>query len=102
MRAVLFAVCVLTRARAGVSVTHMLLKLVAIQTREHLTDGQMAEKIGLSRPTWNRVKNGRLALTDEVAVRAAGLWPELTRDLLDRAHATVSERTNTAEKAGAA
>lgn len=73
----------------------MLTKLTAIQVREGLTDGQMATRLGLSRPTWNRVKNGRLGLTDEVAVRAAGVWPELTRDLLDRAASTVSEATHT-------
>lgn len=64
--------------------------LIAIQTRERLSDGQMAERLGVSRPWWNRVKNGHLTLTDEVAVRAAGLWPELTRDLLDRAAASVA------------
>jgi plasmid maintenance system antidote protein VapI len=72
----------------------MLLKLVAIQRREGLTDGQMAARLGVSRPWWNRVKNGRLPFTDEVAVRAVGVWPELTRDLLDRAQSSVRTRTN--------
>lgn len=70
-----------------VSVAHMKDKVVAIQVREHLHDGQMAALLGVSRPTWNRIRNGHLRFGDHLAVRAAGLWPELTRDLLDRAAA---------------
>lgn len=92
--------CVLTSVHTIVSVAHtMLTNLAAIQKRERLTDAAMASKLGISRPTWNRVRNGRLPLTDEVAMRAAGQWPELTRDLLNRAASAVSAGTNTGIKA---
>lgn len=70
----------------------MLDKLVAIQRREDLSDTRMAELLGMSRPWWSRVKHGHLRLSEKVAVRAAGVWPELTRDLLDLA--AVSTDTN--------
>lgn len=63
----------------------MLEKLVEIQRREGLTDGQMAARLNISRSSWNLARNGRSAFRDEWAVRAAGQWPELTRDLLDLA-----------------
>jgi DNA-binding XRE family transcriptional regulator len=62
-------------------------KLIAIQRREGLTDAQMATRIGCARPTWNLIKNGRKPLHDTIAMRAAGAFPELTRDLLDLAAA---------------
>lgn len=65
----------------------MLAKLLEIQKREGLTDGQMAMRLGISRPTWNLVKNGRRPLRDDWSVRAVGQWPELTRDLLELAAA---------------
>jgi hypothetical protein len=71
----------------------MLIKLLEIQRREDLTDGQMAARLGISRPTWNLVKNGKRPFRDDWAVRAVGQWPELTRDLLELAAAgpTVSD-----------
>lgn len=80
----------------------MLQKLAAIQRREGLSDGQMAARLGTSRPTWNRIRNGKLPLTEKVAMRATGLWPELTRDLIDRAAASVSEHANTVSTPDAA
>lgn len=77
----------------------MLERLRAIQTREGLTDGQMAARLRCSRPLWNRVKNGHMLLSDDLAMRAAGAFPELTRDLLDRAEASVRTVTNTAKTA---
>jgi plasmid maintenance system antidote protein VapI len=74
----------------------MLLKLAAIQRREGLTDGRMAALLNVPRSTWNRTKNGHVPLTDAMAVRAAGLWPELTRDLLERSASAVSERADSA------
>lgn len=71
----------------------MLNKVVEIQRREGLADGAMAARLGVSRPTWNRIRNGHLSFGDALAVRAAGVWPELTRDLLDLASASVSVRT---------
>lgn len=63
----------------------MLEKLKAIQQREKLTDGGMAEQLGISRSAWNLIRNERMALSGDVAITAAGVWPELTRDLIDRA-----------------
>jgi hypothetical protein len=63
----------------------MLSKLMEIQRREGLTDGQMATRLGISRPTWNLVRHGKRPFRDDWAVRAVGQWPELTRDLLDLA-----------------
>jgi hypothetical protein len=67
----------------------MLDKLIAIQHREELHDGAMAARLGISRSAWNLIRRQKLALGHGVAVRAAGAWPELSRDLLDRASATV-------------
>lgn len=67
----------------------MLDKLVAIQTREALTDAQMGARMGLTRTHWNLVRNGHRALTHQTALRAAGAFPELTRDLIDMAAAIV-------------
>lgn len=66
-------------------------KLIAIQRRDRLSDGEMAVRLGCSRPTWNLIKNGRRDLPDAYAVRAAGVWPELTRELLDRAALSVTD-----------
>lgn len=82
-----------------VSVRYVLTNLVAIQSRESLTDGQMAARLGLSRPQWNLIRNGRRPLTHAVALRAAGAFPELTRDLLDRAAGSVTTPADTREEA---
>lgn len=63
-------------------------RLLLIQTRESLTDTAMADRLGLSRPTWNLIKNGRVRLSGEVAIRAAGAFPELADDLLELAAAS--------------
>jgi transcriptional regulator with XRE-family HTH domain len=63
----------------------MLDKLKAIQERDHLTDGDMARRLGISRSLWNLIRNGKMELSDAVAMTAAGVWPELSRDLLKRA-----------------
>lgn len=63
-------------------------RLIEIQKRDGLTDGQMAERLGCSRPRWNMVKNGKRTFGEDMAVRAVGVWPELTRDLLDLAAAS--------------
>lgn len=77
----------------------MLERLAAIQRRDSLTDLAMAERLGLSRSHWNLVKNGHRSFTHEMAVRAAGQWPELTRDLLEMAVVSVSASTNTTTEA---
>lgn len=66
-------------------------KLREIQRREALTDGQMADRLGVSRPMWNLVKNGRLRFTERWALRAAGAFPELSRELLELAYRIVRE-----------
>lgn len=70
----------------SVSVTNdMDTALRLIQTRDKLSDQQMAERLGVSRSRWNAIKNGKQPLGDSLALVAAGVWPELTRDLIDRA-----------------
>jgi len=64
-------------------------KVVAIQYRDGLTDGRMAALLGISRPTWCNIRNGRARFTHNVAIRAAGAFPELTRDLLEMAEAAI-------------
>lgn len=86
----------LTAVRAPVSVTSVLTKLIAIQSRERLNDAAMARRIGLSRPHWNLVRHGRRPLTHAVALRAAGAFPELTRDLIDLAADSVNTPAHTA------
>lgn len=55
----------------------------------------MAQRLGCSRPYWNLIRNGKRPLTHELAVRAAGTWPELTRHLLDMAEASVMSVAHT-------
>lgn len=78
----------------------MLNKVKAIQTREGLKDEDMADRLGIPRPVWNRIKNGHRPLTDRIALRAAGQWPELSKDLLDRATASVNVVTEQARVSG--
>lgn len=72
----------------------MLEALIALQNRHGLTDGQMAEALGCSRPYWNLIRNGHRDLPKSLSVTAAGVWPELTRHLLDLASASVSSVAN--------
>ena len=64
---------------------HVLEDLTTIQSRESLSDREMAERLGVSRPVWSRIRNRRRRLTPNVAMRATGAFPELTRILLDQA-----------------
>lgn len=48
-----------------------------IQEREGLTDGQMAERLGIARPIWNGIKNGRVTLSPRYALAAVTAFPEL-------------------------
>lgn len=74
----------------------MLQALVEIQRREARSDGYMAVRLGCSRPYWNLIRNGKRPLTHEIAVRAAGTWPELTKHLLDMAEHSVMSVANIA------
>jgi transcriptional regulator with XRE-family HTH domain len=78
----------------------MLNKLREIQRRERLTDSEMADKLGCSRPTWNLIKNGRRSLDADTAVRAAGVFPELSKDLLDMAADRAVSVANTGDRTG--
>lgn len=84
----------------------MLHKLIAIQKREALSDGPMAARLGISRSAWNLIRRGKMDLSAEVAITAAGVWPELSLDLLARAEqAAVSvadSRTSDGTEKGAA
>lgn len=66
-----------------------------------MTDGEMAFRLGCSRPYWNLIKNGNRPMTHDLAVKAAGAWPELTRHLLDMAEASVMTVANTPQKEAA-
>lgn len=77
----------------------MLEALTELQTRQGLSDAQMAASLGCSRPYWNLIRNGRRALPHRLAVNAVGVWPELTRHLLNLAEASVLSATNTARNA---
>lgn len=72
----------------------MLAKLKAIQERDNLNDEDMAAKLGISRSAWSLIRRDKMPLSDAVAVRAVGAYPELTRDLLDRAESTAVSVAN--------
>jgi len=71
---------------------------MAIQVRDSLTDGAMAKRLGCSRSLWNQVKRGKLVFSPEMAIRAAGAFPELTFALLELASDTVNTPTKVSEK----
>lgn len=73
----------------------MLQALTQLQRERQLSDRQMALRLGCSRPYWNLIRNGKRPITHEIAVRAAGTWPELTRHLLDMAEESVMSVANT-------
>jgi len=52
----------------------------------------MAARLNCSRPLWNLIKNGHRPVSDDLAVRAAGAFPELSADLLARAAKSVANR----------
>lgn len=71
----------------------MLNELLSIQTRDKLTDEQMGARLGVSRSRWNAIRNGKQSLSDNLAMVAAGVWPELTRTLIDRAASAATTQT---------
>lgn len=75
----------------------MLDKLRTIQRDQKLNDGEMAARLGISRSGWNLIRRGKMPLSDSVAVTAAGVWPSLTRDLLDRAESAAGSLTDSAQ-----
>lgn len=81
--------------------TNVLDELRSIQVRDKLTDTQMGARLGVSRSRWNAIRHGKQTLSDNLALTAAGVWPELTRTLIDRAAsaATVQTATPTTEPA---
>jgi plasmid maintenance system antidote protein VapI len=68
--------------------------LVTLQQRDGLTDTEMALRLGCSRPYWNMIRHGKRTFPSDMAVRAAGVWPELTRHLLDMAEDSVRSVAN--------
>lgn len=52
-------------------------QLAAIQVRERLKDRDMALRLGIARSTWTDIKNGRLAVSEAVTLRAVRAFPEL-------------------------
>jgi hypothetical protein len=75
-------------------------KLVLIQKREALTDAEMGGVLGVSRSRWNAIRHGKQTLSDNLALTAAGVWPELTRDLIDRAASAAPTVTATGRQEG--
>lgn len=65
-----------------VSIPTVLSKLVAIQSDLSLTDAALAKRLGIARSTWTEIRNGRLAISARVQMRAAHEFPELLGDLL--------------------
>jgi transcriptional regulator with XRE-family HTH domain len=55
-------------------------RLRAIQARETLNDREMAARLGVARSTWTEIKNGRLAVSEAVQMRAVRAFPELLAD----------------------
>lgn len=72
----------------------MLNELRSIQRRDKLSDEQMGALLGVGRSRWNAIRNGKQTLSDSLALVAAGVWPELTRSLIDRAASAASSQTN--------
>jgi len=60
-------------------------RLIDIQAREGLSDGKFAARLGITRQLWVGIRTGKLRLTERVAVRAVGAFPELGGDLLNAA-----------------
>jgi transcriptional regulator with XRE-family HTH domain len=71
-------------------------ELKRIQQRDKLSDAEMGRRLGVGRSRWNAIRNGKQTLSDNLALAAAGVWPELTRDLIDRAASAASSQTQTA------
>ena len=72
-------------------------RLISIQKREGWTDAQMAERLRISRPAWNMIRNDKLSLSDRVQMAAARAFPELLGELLTSV--TLSGPTGTREAA---
>lgn len=51
--------------------------LRGIQSREELTDEQFANKLGIHRTSWSRIKNCRVPISDKFLVRIDRAFPEL-------------------------
>ena len=51
-------------------------ELINKQQREHLTDQQMADKIGINRVTYTNIKNARQKMGPEVREKVAAAFPE--------------------------
>lgn len=73
--------------------TNVIDELRSIQARDGLTDTQMGARLGVSRSRWNAIRNGKQSLSDNLAIVAAGVWPELTRTLIDRAATAATTQT---------
>jgi DNA-binding XRE family transcriptional regulator len=52
-------------------------ELINKQQQEHLTDGQMADKIGIHRVTYTNIKNGKHLMGPEVREKVIAAYPDL-------------------------
>ncbi len=48
-----------------------------IQAQGGLSDQEMADRLGVSRPHWSRMKNGHRGLSRDVLMRAVMAFPEI-------------------------
>lgn len=74
-------------------------RLLAIQSENGWNDREMAERLGCSRPLWSLIRQGKTEVSADLAVRAAGAFPELSVDLLELARDSVTPQTNGGRKA---
>ena len=50
--------------------------IIGLQTKYGLTDSQFAEKLGIRRTSWNKIKKGKRKLTDKCRMRVYNAFPE--------------------------
>jgi|GEM_PF-6530458 len=61
--------------------SHPVTQLIEIQERDKLSDGQMAKRLGCSRPLWNLTKHGKATLGTTMIQCIFRNFPELHTSL---------------------
>ena len=67
--------------------------LKEIQTREHLTNGQFAQRLGIHEKSWSRIKGGRSGLSYDLIRKAVRAWPELAVVVLDEIRRPITQES---------
>jgi transcriptional regulator with XRE-family HTH domain len=57
-------------------------KLIEIQKQRDMTDGDMGKALGITRPAWSYVRNGKSIPGRKVLEGVIASFPELTQDVL--------------------